>query len=75
MNVYQVAFFIGLFGSVHCIGMCGPLAFAIPVAQNKWWLIVGDKLLYNIGRVISYSFLGLLIGFIGRQFWIAGLQQ
>ncbi|HEY0244388.1 MAG TPA: sulfite exporter TauE/SafE family protein [Mucilaginibacter sp.] len=75
MNTYEIAFFIGLFGSVHCIGMCGPLAFAVPVAQNKWWLIVGDKLLYNIGRVISYSFLGLLIGFIGRQFWIAGLQQ
>lgn len=75
MSTYQVAFFIGLFGSVHCIGMCGPLAFAIPVSQNKWWVIVGDKLLYNFGRVISYSFLGLLIGFIGQQFWIAGLQQ
>ncbi len=55
--------------------MCGPLAFAVPVAQNKWWLIVGDKLLYNAGRVISYTFLGLLIGFAGRQLWISGLQQ
>jgi sulfite exporter TauE/SafE len=75
MNPYEVAFFIGLFGSVHCIGMCGPLAFAVPVSQNKWWIIAGDKLLYNFGRVISYSFLGLLIGLIGQQLWIAGLQQ
>jgi sulfite exporter TauE/SafE len=75
MNTNELAFFIGLFGSVHCIGMCGPLAFAVPVAQNKWWLIVGDKLLYNTGRVISYTFLGWLIGFAGRQLWISGLQQ
>ena len=75
MSTNEIAFFIGLFGSVHCIGMCGPLAFAIPVGQHKWWLIVGDKLLYNAGRVISYTFLGFLIGFAGRQFWISGFQQ
>ncbi len=75
MNNLEIAFFIGLFGSIHCIGMCGPLAFAIPSIQNKWWLIVADKLLYNFGRVITYSFLGLLIGLIGKQLWLLGLQQ
>jgi uncharacterized protein len=75
MTNSEVAFFIGLFGSVHCIGMCGPLAFAVPATQNKWWLIVADKALYNIGRIITYSLLGLLVGFIGRQFWLYGLQQ
>jgi sulfite exporter TauE/SafE len=55
--------------------MCGPLAFAVPVVNNKWWFIVSDKLLYNIGRIITYSVLGLIIGFIGKQFWILGLQQ
>ena len=75
MSSNEIAFFIGLFGSVHCIGMCGPLAFAVPSIQNKWWLIVADKLLYNIGRIITYSFLGLLIGLIGRQLWLSGLQQ
>jgi hypothetical protein len=75
MSSYEIAFFIGLFGSVHCIGMCGPLAFAIPASQNKWWLIVADKVLYNSGRVVTYSFLGLLVGFIGRQLWLYGLQQ
>jgi sulfite exporter TauE/SafE len=75
MSTNEIAFFIGLFGSLHCVGMCGPLAFAIPVSKNNWWLIVGDKVLYNFGRVISYTLLGFLIGFIGRQFWISGLQQ
>lgn len=75
MSNNEIAFFIGLFGSVHCIGMCGPLAFAVPASQNRWWYIVTDKLLYNTGRVITYAFLGLLIGFIGEQLWLYGLQQ
>jgi sulfite exporter TauE/SafE len=75
MSNYAIAFFIGLFGSIHCIGMCGPLALAIPVSENKWWLIVGDKILYNSGRIITYSFFGLLIGMVGKQLWIYGLQQ
>ncbi|WP_184547165.1 sulfite exporter TauE/SafE family protein [Mucilaginibacter sp. FT3.2] len=75
MSTDSIAFFIGLFGSVHCIGMCGPLALAIPSFKTKWWLIISDKLLYNIGRVITYSFLGLLIGMLGRQLWLGGLQQ
>jgi sulfite exporter TauE/SafE len=75
MSTNSIAFFIGLFGSVHCIGMCGPLALAIPSFQTKWWLMVSDKLLYNIGRVITYCFLGLLVGFLGKQLWLAGLQQ
>lgn len=75
MSNNSVAFFIGLFGSVHCIGMCGPLALSLPSFQQRWWLVVGDKVLYNLGRMITYSFLGLLIGFIGKQLWLMGLQQ
>jgi sulfite exporter TauE/SafE len=75
MSNNEIAFFIGLFGSVHCIGMCGPLAFAVPVSQNRWWYVVADKLLYNTGRVITYTFLGLLIGFVGKQLWLYNLQQ
>jgi sulfite exporter TauE/SafE len=74
MNNNSLAFFIGLFGSIHCIGMCGPLAFAIPASDNKW-LLIADKVLYNLGRVLTYSLLGLLIGFAGRQLWIYGAQQ
>lgn len=75
MNTDQIAFFIGLFGSVHCIGMCGPLAFAVPVSAENWWILVPDKVIYNLGRVISYVILGLLIGILGRQLWLSGLQR
>jgi sulfite exporter TauE/SafE len=71
----QVAFFIGLFGSVHCVGMCGPLAFSIPSTRKYWWSLVADKVLYNLGRIITYSCLGLLLGYLGKLFWLAGLQQ
>ncbi len=74
MSSNTIAFFIGLFGSIHCIGMCGPLAFAIPASENKW-LLIFDKILYNSGRILTYTLLGLLIGFAGRQLWIYGLQQ
>lgn len=75
MSNNAVAFFIGLFGSIHCIGMCGPLAFAIPLRGNDTWLLVWDKVLYNLGRVFSYALLGLITGLIGKQLWLAGLQQ
>lgn len=75
MSTNEIAFFIGLFGSIHCIGMCGPLAFAIPVAGNSKWLLIWDKLIYQVGRIISYTILGLLIGTIGKQLWLSGLQQ
>ncbi len=75
MNHLQLAFVIGLFGSLHCVGMCGPLAFALPQQSESKWITVLKKLSYNIGRAISYSFLGLLIGLLGQQLWLAGLQQ
>ena len=75
MNANEVAFFIGLFGSIHCIGMCGPLALAVPVKHHKWPVIIADKLLYNTGRVITYTALGLFTGLVGKQLWLLGLQN
>jgi hypothetical protein len=75
MNYNELAFFTGLFGSIHCVGMCGPLAFAIPSFREQPWLILFDKLVYNIGRTLTYTVLGLIIGLIGQQLWLAGVQQ
>ena len=75
MNYNELAFFTGLFGSIHCVGMCGPLAFAIPSFHENRWMIIFDKLVYNLGRTLTYTFLGIIIGLIGRQFWLAGIQS
>jgi sulfite exporter TauE/SafE len=75
MNYNELAFFTGLFGSIHCIGMCGPLAFAVPSVHEQRWLIIFDKLIYNLGRTLTYTLLGVLIGMAGQQLWLAGTQQ
>lgn len=66
---------LGLAGSAHCVGMCGPLAMSLPVHH----LSRGGQLLamlsYHLGRVITYSVLGLLFGLAGRTFYLAGFQQ
>jgi uncharacterized protein len=66
---------IGLFGSFHCIGMCGPIALSLPIygktRVEKLLLIV----LYNVGRASTYAALGALFGFIGNQFFLFGYQR
>ena len=58
------AFAAGLFGSLHCIGMCGPLAAfgcrSAVVSRNFL-----SSLLFVVGKLGSYTVLGLLVGFIG----------
>ncbi len=69
------ALLIGLAGSLHCIGMCGPIAIALPIGDTpKHQLIIG-RLFYNIGRVVSYAVLGLVFGFVGQSLFIGGYQQ
>lgn len=69
------AFLIGLFGSFHCIGMCGPIALAIPVQDNSRLNLIVGRLLYNIGRAFTYSVIGMVFGLIGQSLSIAGPQQ
>jgi len=75
MSNEKLAFFIGLLGSLHCIGMCGPLAFAVPLSHSGWAYLLWHKLIYQLGRIISYCLLGALVGLIGKQIWQAGIQQ
>ncbi len=69
------AFLIGFFGSFHCIGMCGPIALAIPVQNSSRPNLIFGRILYNVGRAISYAAIGLVFGLIGQGLSIAGLQQ
>lgn len=68
-------FVIGLLGSLHCIGMCGPIALALPTGPLKSIKFYAGRLLYNIGRVITYSVFGLIFGLIGKNLAIVGLQR
>jgi hypothetical protein len=66
---------IGLLGSLHCVGMCGPLALALPSASRGRREYVAGRILYNVGRVVTYVLLGALFGLVGRTFALAGWQQ
>lgn len=67
--MYWSAFVMGFLGSFHCIGMCGPIVLALPGKG------VSYKLLYNLGRTITYSLMGLVIGLVGQGFSMVGWQQ
>ena len=63
------AFMVGLLGSVHCFGMCGGIAAAmgsssIGQGTQSRWLAARKALLFNGGRILSYAFLGLIVGSI-----------
>lgn len=66
---------LGFLGSLHCIGMCGPIVLALPVdAQSRLKLAFG-RLLYNGGRILTYMLLGTLCGLAGQIVAIAGFQK
>lgn len=68
-------FILGLAGSTHCAGMCGPLALALPSAGKGGFQHVLGRLLHNLGRVTTYAGLGLVFGLLGRTLALAGVQR
>lgn len=68
-------FTLGMLGSFHCIGMCGPIALAIPGENHSKWAMLLRGLLYNAGRILTYSFIGLIFGILGMGATIAGYQN
>ena len=75
MNIFWTAITLGFLGSFHCVGMCGPIALALPLNQKSLLSKVTGVLLYNLGRMVTYAFLGGIFGLAGQSFVIAGYQQ
>lgn len=75
MIFYFSAFLIGLAGSVHCVGMCGPLALAIPGAsKDKGFTFFLRTIAYQISRISGYGVLGLIVGFFSQGMQFTGVQ-
>lgn len=66
---------LGFAGSLHCIGMCGPLVLALPLAAAEKWQIVRQMLVYHSGRILMYAALGVLFGLLGKGLAVAGFQK
>jgi len=74
-GIIIAGFTLGAAGSLHCVGMCGPLSLALPVHHfSKAGKLIA-LLLYQFGRIITYAAIGLLFGIAGRQLYLAGYQQ
>ena len=72
--VYTALFF-GLISSLHCIGMCGPIAMMLPVDHKNPTKKALQILTYQLGRITSYGMLGLFFGLLGKGLFLAGFQQ
>lgn len=69
------AFVIGFVGSLHCIGMCGPIILAMPVHTGEPVERIIRSIIYHGGRASTYAILGSVIGLAGGAFLIIGHQQ
>jgi len=72
---YWTAFILGLVGSLHCAGMCGPLALALPHCGKTQASFVLGRAAYNLGRIITYCLLGIVFGALGKSLAWVGIQR
>jgi len=73
--IYLSALTLGLLGSFHCVGMCGPIALAIPLKTDSWLLRILGGIIYNLGRAITYAIMGAIFGLLGQGLVMSGFQQ
>lgn len=69
------ALILGMLGSLHCVGMCGPIAFMLPVDRSNSVKKISQIAIYHFGRLLAYSIIGLLFGLAGKSLYIFGFQQ
>lgn len=72
---YSLALFTGLLGSLHCLGMCGPLALALPVGGLSPRRVAWSRLAYSVGRMGTYAALGAVVGWLGERVALGGLAR
>ena len=66
---------LGLLGSLHCLGMCGPIAFMLPLDRENVLKKSAQLSLYHLGRLVAYGCIGLAFGFLGKGLALFGFQQ
>ena len=75
MTIFISALILGLMGSFHCAGMCGPIAIALPLHGNTVPQKIFGGTLYNLGRTLTYGVMGAIFGLLGQGLQLIGFQQ
>lgn len=73
--MFLTALIFGFLGSLHCVGMCGPIAFMLPVDRVNRVKRILQIFIYHLGRSTAYAILGFLFGLLGKGFYLFGFQQ
>jgi uncharacterized protein len=69
------ALILGFAGSLHCVGMCGPLVLALPLSASDKWKVLRQMSVYHSGRILTYIAIGLMFGLLGKGMAVAGFQK
>lgn len=75
MTMFVAAVVMGMVGSLHCIGMCGPIALALPLGRGGKGSLWLGRSTYNLGRIMTYASMGMIVGIMGEAVNLAGYQQ
>jgi len=70
--MWITAIIIGLAGSLHCLGMCSPLALAVTSIRSPFFI---NRVVYNVGRIFTYGVLGALMSTFGTVFHFSPFQN
>ncbi len=68
-------FLLGFLGSLHCVGMCGPIMLALPFKSKSPYRFIIKRILYHTGRIMVYTTFGLLVGLLGDRLNFNGIQH
>ena len=66
---------LGFASGFHCLGMCGPIALSLGLSKKQQVNFHLQNLTYQLGRILTYSFLGAIVGIVGEGFQLAGFQK
>ena len=75
MNNLPLAFLMGLLGSLHCAVMCGPLMLSLPIQKTNYLSSALQLFGYQLGRMLVYTLLGLIVGWVGSSFSVFASQE
>jgi len=75
MGFLPLAFLMGLFSSLHCAVMCGPIMLGMPFKKKNIWSATIHLFSYQFGRISTYLILGFSVGFLGSNIRVLSNQQ
>lgn len=72
ITLLGAVFFASLLGSLHCVGMCGPLALVATTGDRARSPLIGPAIAYHVSRLLGYVLLGTVAGLLGSAVQTTG---